>query len=110
MKQIEALTLNTALSELKITGEGVEHKVRSTLIKNKIKLSDILKKFEEYKVEAAKECGEDKKLFIEIVEEYLNKEVEISLETISEEQLNLILDRSELKTAAVEILFINLIS
>lgn len=109
MKQIEALTLNSALSELKITGEGIEHKVRSTLIKNKIKLSEVQRKFEEYKMEAAKECSEDKKLFIEIVEDYLSKEVEISLDTISEEQLNLILDKCELKTSYVELLYINIV-
>lgn len=110
MRIVEALTINNALSGVKITGEGVDHTTRSLIIKNKIELSKVQKLFEEYRSEVAKECNGDEVLFRGIVEEYIVKEATISPNPLTEEQLNTLLDHAELPLSIVELLFTHLIA
>lgn len=110
MKRVELLTLNNILSEIKITGEGISRETRSAVMKIKFSLTSVATEFDARRAAIIKELEElpaesKEQQFRELLSLLLEEQVDITIDRISEEALDSLLDRNELKTSSVELLY-----
>lgn len=110
MKRFEAISLNNVLSEVKITGDGISRETRSSVMKTKIALSKLAAEFETARTAIAKEVeglssDSREQQFRELLSSQLEEDIDIKIDLISEDALNSLLDKSDLKTSSVELLY-----
>ncbi len=106
MKKGEAYFLNNILSKVKITGAGVSKETRSAVMKSKIALSNVSKKFDEDRNIIITEFNEkESSEYLHLIEELAMQESDTELTKITEEQFDTLFSDIELTTAEVELLY-----
>ncbi len=119
MKKGDAFMLNAILAKIKITGEGVSSDTRRAVMSSKIAVSAVVKSFEEAIQMIQKECdgdengsvgkvsgeGINKATYYGLVNDIAIEEVDIELSKITICQFDTLLDKVELTTNDVEMLY-----
>lgn len=110
MKILEALALNNVLSEVRITGDGISRETRAAVMKSKIALSAVAAQFDSTRAAIAKEVEAleptaKEMQFRELLSSQLEEMADTKLQPLSEEALNTLLDKCDLKTSEVELLY-----